>query len=341
MRRDIRCFRPVAWLALATAGLAAPAQAGCSRCRPLGALPFERTASAVYSEGTPDAARPLVIIGDTQRTSWLECWLGREVNDVPQRRLLAAIAEERPSGVVIVGDLVFQGDSETDWQYFDDLMAPVRRLAVPVLPLMGNHDYQGDNAEAIRNVAKRFPRLRPHRWYSMVVGHLALLWLDSNRDDLSGRWHEQAKWYAETVRAFEEDPSVRGIVVFTHHAPYTRRPDIDGNTDVQSAFVPAYRNSRKGIAFVSGHTHTYEHYVISGKHFLVSSGGGGPRPDHLLPRGARDLEDTCDLPPPRPLHYFLLAQDYDGVSICVRGLRAGSLEIEDLDFVRLPFTGRL
>src|SRR5438132_4853891 len=62
-----------------------------------------------------------ILVGDTQRTSLLEFW--REQNEAARRAVLNKIAEEEPAFLVILGDLVFQGDDERHWGWFDDYTA--------------------------------------------------------------------------------------------------------------------------------------------------------------------------------------------------------------------------
>src|SRR5262249_50640384 len=98
----------------------------------------EREAAAFVGEVGKRSGR-FAVVGDLQRTSGVELW--RESN-APERRLVVSrLAEERPDFVAVLGDLVFHGSSPIDWAEFDDLTEPLRSAAVPVLPVLGNHDY--------------------------------------------------------------------------------------------------------------------------------------------------------------------------------------------------------
>jgi hypothetical protein len=284
-----------------------------------------------YADGLGDASRPLAVLGDTQRTSMLERLIGREVNVRESRLIVEGLVRDAPSALVHVGDMVVEGASSAEWSYFDDLMQPIRASGLPILPLMGNHDYGGRAELARRNIVARFPRLRDTTWYSERWARLGLVWLDSNRDDVGRAWEDQAQWYRATLDAFDADNAIRGVLVFAHEAPYSRVPGSAHEAPVRTSFVPPFLASTKTLAFIAGHTHSYEHYVKGTKHFIVSSGGGGPRPGSLVPAEGRGLDDLCALPAPRPFHYILIDQSDAGVKVRVRGLAKGESEIRDLE----------
>jgi hypothetical protein len=311
-----------AWVAAALAAIFVAVLVSWPRAGP---------AAPPYADRIHDASRPLAVLGDTQRTSFLERLIGREVNLRESTRIVEGIVREAPSALVLVGDMVLEGGSFDDWRHFDDLMRPVRAGGLPLLALMGNHDYMGSTDLARSNAAARFPGLRETTWYSRRQARLGLLLIDSNRGDLGRAWEDQLPWYRATLDAFDADAAIRGVFVFAHHAPYTRVPGDGGSADARTAFVPGFLASAKTLAFITGHTHSYEHYVKGAKHFIVSSGGGGPRPTSLVPPEERGLDERCALPAPRPFHYLLIDQNDSGVTIRVRGLGKGESEIRDVE----------
>ena len=74
----------------------------------------------------------------------------------------------------------------------------------------------------------------------------------------------------------DADPKVRGVLVFTHHPPYTNSTVTKDESHVQQAFVGPFVAAKKTLALLSGHAHGYEHFIEQRKHFVVSGGGGGP-----------------------------------------------------------------
>jgi Icc-related predicted phosphoesterase len=216
------------------------------------------------------------VVGDLQRTSRAERW--RESNVGERERIVRQVASERPDFLVLLGDLVFRGSSRRDWREFESLMAPIREAGIPVLPILGNHDYWISRRAALANYFGCFPHLTGRRWYSAAYGPLGLVFLDSNRRFLSAlRWREQVAWYECELERFENDRAVRGVLVFVHHPPYTNSTITSDEAHVQSFFVPAFQRASKTLAMLSGHVHSYERFARGGKTFLVAGGGGGPR----------------------------------------------------------------
>ena len=262
------------------------------------------------------------IVGDLQRTSRAEFW--RESNDEESRRLLAEIAARRPDFAVGLGDLVFRGSSRRDWARFDALTAPLREADIPVFPILGNHEYWMRAAPALRNYFGRFPRLAGRRWYTETYGRLGLVFLDSNEDDLGAvSWAAQSAWFGETLARLDAEPAVEGVLVFSHHPPYTNSTLTGDELHVQRAFVPRFAAARKTLAMISGHVHSYEQFVRGGKTFLVAGGGGGPRV--RLARGAarRHAEDAFDGPAMRHFHFLMCTPGTTGFEVEVVGLEKG------------------
>ncbi|HEX8914606.1 MAG TPA: metallophosphoesterase [Humisphaera sp.] len=278
----------------------------------------------------------IAVVGDTQRTTRPERWLlRREQNDGDRPRVVAEIAASRPDVVVHLGDLVAHGSRRADWAWFDDLFAPITGASVPVLPAMGNHDWSGGRPGP--HLARRFPWMVGQTWYARSIGPLRFVWVDSNRGRLRlAAWREQAAWIAGELAAADADPAVRGVLVVCHHPPITNST-VEGDAGhVVSPFVEPFERCRKGLAFLSGHTHAYERFERAGRPFVVAGGGGGPR---VRLRAGRDEahQDRVTLPSPRPFHFLLIEPGSAGVDFTVRGSDKGAAGWRTIDTFRLPF----
>jgi Icc-related predicted phosphoesterase len=327
---------PSSWTALTV--LLVAVSCGCG--------PGSRGLSPYPEQFDPGATAPLAIAGDLQRTSKPErLFLGREQNDTERARLVRAIAGERPALVALLGDLVFGASSAKAWQEFDALCQPLREARIPVLVALGNHDYAGgeenDGGDAPRtHLERRFPQLGRSHWYARRLGQLGLIWLDSNRGELgASRWGEQVEWYAQELGEMEGDARCRGILVLVHHPPFTNSTVTGDEEHVQEAFLKKFFASPKALAMVSGHAHTYEHFLKRGKHFIVSGGGGGPRVK-LLEGSNRRHRDLFAGPSPRPFHYLLLRPEAAGVRVEVKGFAKGATAVERIDAFVMVFPGR-
>lgn len=278
------------------------------------------------ADSTVEPGGPLIVLGDTQRTSWAEEALcGREQNEQPRRDLIAAIAErERPAFVVHLGDMVVDGASAAEWRYFDHLVSPLRARHVPIRPLLGNHDYWGDDRAALGAATERFPELAT-RFYADRHRSLGLVWLDSNLRGRRARGQE--RWLADTLAAFDCDPRIRGVLVFTHHPPFTNGVGRDPDDYVVQHILPAFQTSHKTLVLFSGHVHGYEHFEHRGKAFIVTGGGGGPRVQYRT--GVRD---------PRAFNYVSIRLEPERLELVAKCLYdTGGCKNGELDRFSLPF----
>lgn len=269
-------------------------------------------------------AGDLLAVGDFQRTSLIEQWvMRREQNDSARARVIAEMRdEENVGGLLLLGDLVFDGSSCSDWEAFDELFAPL--AARGVVLALGNHDYWGPDVLACANLEPRFPWIREQTWGVSRWGDVAVVWLDSN-----AYIDEQAEWLESTLGQLD----ARAVIVTTHHPPYTNSTVTGDEPHVQEAFVSLLTPNVR--LFLSGHAHAYEHFDKEGVHYVVSGGGGGPRVKLLRGDEARH-DDVFDSPSPRPFHWLRIRQDSSGLEVIVRGFQKDRPTYE-LDRFRIAF----
>jgi 3',5'-cyclic AMP phosphodiesterase CpdA len=278
----------------------------CAPAR-LGLLGGLLVAALMLAPGTAHSSEPssLIFVGDLQRTSLFERLVFlREQNDEAREAVVRRIAEERPARLVLLGDLVFDGADEGDWQRFDRLLLPVRRRGIETLALLGNHEYFGDTERGLRAFFSRFPRPEDRRWQLIRFRQAAVILLDSNFDQLSERERdEQDSWYRAQLAALDADAGIQLVIVACHHPPYTNSTVVRADEEVRQRFVKPFMSSRKAALFVSGHCHSYEHFVRDGRHFVVTGGGGGPRQRLKQNPAAREIEDHYRGPSIREFHF--------------------------------------
>ncbi len=328
-----------AWFAVALS--IAVVLAGCGRrCATVDSLDLPKRRPVRYVDRIVFDGRPLAIIGDTQRTSWPECvFAGRRVEDRKQQVLIRSLAAAQPGALVIVGDMVFRASDPEHWSYFDELMAPIRQANTPVLALMGNHEYSGDDEDARSLVNQRFLRLRAAEYYVEQYGRLGLIFLNSNKDKLDADvWDGQLDWFRDRLQSFDRDDNVDGILVFLHHPPFTKSRVVDDDREMAMDFVDGFSRARKSLAMISGHAHGYECTRTSGKYYIVTAGGGGP----LQPRDGFAVCPDHKSGTRRPnssafFNYLLVHQSDKGIRIDVRGLAEGESSVKRLATLEIPF----
>jgi Calcineurin-like phosphoesterase len=216
--------------------------------------------------------------------------------------------------------MVFDGTSAREWKAFDHLFAPVLAKGIPVIPAVGNHEYWGNNQQALANLTARFPWLASSRWHAHLHDSLGLILIDSNISEYAeAEWARQVAWFDSTLQEMDANPSVRAVLVFSHHPPFTNSTIIDDASYLATSFLPAFFAAKKTIAFISGHVHGYERFAANGRMFIVSGGGGGPRLRLYEGKKARH-QDLFAGPAIRPFNYLLLYPESGRLRIEVMGL---------------------
>ncbi|HEY3139171.1 MAG TPA: metallophosphoesterase [Blastocatellia bacterium] len=258
-----------------------------------------------------------ILVGDTQRTSLLEFW--REQNDEARRAVLNKIAQEDPAFLVILGDLVFQGDDERHWRWFDGYTYAMREKQIPVFPLPGNHEYFGNHSKAFKSYFERFPHLTERLWNTFRFRTAAVILLNSNIGKLNEQeLQEQDEWYQSKLKEYQGDQSIKTVIVCCHHPPFTNSTVVKDDKDVAQVrehFLEPFRNTPKAKLFFTGHCHCYEHFIEGGKHFIVSGGGGGPRQKLIVDPEKRSYEDTYKGGEYREFHFCKVVFQEDNLLV--------------------------
>jgi hypothetical protein len=114
---------------------------------------------------------------------------------------------------------------------------------------------------------------------------------------------------------------------------------------MQRDVVPILCSDERVLALFSGHAHGYERFVRDeedgcgrrDRHFIVTAGGGGPRPPDLRSAAESGFRDVFSGVAPRPFNFATVSQDDRGVSVTVRGLDRGDSRTRDIDAFRIPW----
>ena len=258
-----------------------------------------------YSDEVTEADNDstIIIIGDTQQTSFWEFW--RESNSEFIPIILQEISNENPAMIIHLGDVVFNGASINHWNEFDEFAAPIYKKQIPIFPVLGNHEYFGNNEEAFQNYFFHFPAAKQKKWYKKNYKSVSFIFLNSNFSEMTREEiYNQNDWLDLIVAELENNDLIKHIVFISHAPPYTNSKVVDDNIFVQNYFVSIFEESKKAALFLSGHSHSYEHFIKEEKHFLVSGGGGGPR--HELETNSKNKDYHFDYYPGkeiRDLHY--------------------------------------
>jgi hypothetical protein len=218
----------------------------------------------------------IAFASDTQAPMWVEkLWLKANNNRTATKMLFSDLARRRPGALFLLGDVVNLGYSNAQWRPMDRYLNNLREKGVAVHAILGNHEVMGRAVAGERKFQERFPD-HVRTGYVQVVDSVAVVLLNSNFKSLTEEEDKtQLEWYTNTLKSLDEDPAVQYIVVGCHHSPYTNSKIVGVSHPVQQRFVPAFLQTAKCRLFLSGHSHNYEHFHISGKDFMVIGGGGG------------------------------------------------------------------
>lgn len=290
---------------------------------------------------TAATAQPstLIVISDTQQPIWIETLrLKEDDNENAARAMYGEILRDSAAAAVLhLGDITSAGMFSSLWGPFDEFH---RALRVPLYPALGNHDYFFLHDAAMNEFRHRFPE-RVHSWYSFTIGRVGIVVLNSNFSRLSDDEREQQqRWYHGRMTSFDEDTTIAAVVVACHHSPYTNSSIVEPSRGVQNRFASLFSMFPKSLLFLSGHAHTYEHFRVRGKDFVVTGGGGGLL-QPLLPRNERRFTDLYDAPGDRRFfHYAACVIGDSSMQVQVMRLRPDHSGMEKADSLFLPYPRR-
>ena len=211
--------------------------------------------------------------------------------------LVQQIALEKPSAIVLNGDVPNAGITKEDYAVYKSETKIWRDENLLVIPALGNHEINGDEKECLENWWNAFPQLRNRRWYSTQLGsRVYIVALDSMSSLLPGS--EQAKWLTQQIDGMGS--SIDFLIITMHHPPvadvqthilvnHNPRPNEMALRDYLAVKA---KTIHARILVSAGHIHNYERNEHAGITYLVS-GGGGAFP-YIVERTPADLyQDTA------------------------------------------------
>ena len=203
----------------------------------------------------------------------------KATNPKVRRWLVDKVALEKPTAIVISGDVPYVGERAEDYAQFHAETAAWRMANIPVFPALGNHELRGDVMKCLENWWTEFPQLRDKRWYMSEIGaKVVVLSLDSESPLTLGS--EQIKWVEQQLVNLKKP--VRFVIFNLHHPPVADIETGDGvshnprpNEIALADYLKTAPQSKR-VRFIvnAGHIHNYERFFRDGTVYLVSGGGG-------------------------------------------------------------------
>ena len=277
--------------------------------------PKSRLSRPAFTVKPPDGPWTLIAYGDTRFTDPAN---QTDSNPAARQALVHKIAEEKPSVLLLSGDLPFQGGVANDYAVYRAETEPWRQAGIKVFPALGNHELYSPAwgmqcKTCLQNWWTAFPELRGRRWYSVRFGETYIVTLDSNLSLAAGS--TQGQWLARQLKHLPAD--VRYLFVSLHHPPVADpvRGDTSHNVRPNEAALAQQLEAAAGrmsarIIVIAGHIHNYERFERGGVEYLVS-GGGGARP-YEVDRTPADLYQDNVFP---NFHYVKFESDGDKLRV--------------------------
>jgi hypothetical protein len=197
-------------------------------------------------------------------------------NAIAAQMMNAVTADSsRQTLILSVGDIVNNGDSESDWdsQFFSGSYPALRKMTgnFPYQACMGNHEGTGVLFQ------KYFPYpFVGHRYWSFDYGPAHIVVVDQYADYTPGS--DQLTWIANDLAATTQP----WRFLLLHEPGWTAGGDHPNNTSVQQYLQPLCVQYGVAIVF-GGHNHYYARAVVDGVTHLTIGGGGAPLYAPVLP----------------------------------------------------------
>ena len=272
------------------------------------------------TESTPvartDDSFTFAVVGDSRKANPFEGLRDTIVNKT-RRLIIDKIVESNPAFLVNTGDLILKSAEKEDWQEFKKLNQVFKDRKIPYYPVLGNHDYRGNQAAAMADYFDYFPVLNEQLWYTLTYTNCGLIMLDSNFTKLSKEdIARQNKWLEYTLSKYRDDSNISFVLVFFHHPPFTNSRYNQPDKQAQANFVPLLNKFSKVKFVFNGHTHSYERFRIKAINYVVTGGGGAPLVA-LLPAGKSRYKDEYDTTgkKPRGTHFCLVTVGLDYIEL--------------------------
>ncbi len=219
-----------------------------------------------------------------------------DTNPKVRKWLAERIGAEKPDALLVSGDLPFRGGKQEDWGVYRSETASWTAAKLRVYPTLGNHELVPDQQSGLPNYFAQFPWLGQRRWYSVLLGGVEVIALDSNGGHSEHNFDADSPQQLWLQSQLEHLPPQVNFVFFLTHMPLLNDIQSEVIADLPGAAEMRLRDYleaespklRAKFVVVSGHVHNYERFEHAGVSYIVS-GGGGAKPYPVYARNPEDL----------------------------------------------------
>ncbi len=181
-----------------------------------------------------------------------------------------------PDLLINTGDMVENGREQWLWQTFFSIEEDLLRHTVFV-PAFGNHE--GGDVFNPSLFGKYFDSGENNKfWHAFAYGNAYFIIINTEMY-LTG---EQGVFVTDQLIAARANPDIDFIFAVFHKPGVTTSMGHHPDTDVLLYLLDKFEEYNVDAVF-TGHTHSYEHGIVNGVHYIGSGGGGAPLADLISP----------------------------------------------------------
>ncbi|TET33157.1 MAG: metallophosphoesterase family protein [Planctomycetota bacterium] len=257
----------------------------------------------------PGSAQEFVVYGDSR------------YQPKEHAKVSKAILKEKPAFIIHTGDFVSDGRISSQWD--TEWFRPAKEMlkSIPVLPVLGNHEYNAaeyyrifDYATMKSGITSVSELLKPKGSpdYTRIIGDVEIIVIDTNRNFISGDRSRNipiSANYAWLKEKLEAPRKAKWRIVCMHNPAFSS--GMHGSSDnVFYVLVPLFNKYKPDIVFC-GHDHCYERSEYKGITYITTAGGGAP----LYKKTKKNPFSKCFK---AAYHYTLVETDGDKMTITAK-----------------------
>lgn len=190
-------------------------------------------------------------------------------DDAARARVRAAIQARQPAFSVDSGDLVADGNIQSQWDEWFATMEPLIATS-PFVPVVGNHEVNSPRFYQQFALPRRGASADGETYASWRYGNVHFLSL--NTEIPYGPGSAQYAWLEADLAQAAADPHVRWIVATFHRPPYSSGSH-GSDHGVREAWSPLFERYGVDLVF-NGHDHHYERSLAFANGVPQGDGGG-------------------------------------------------------------------
>lgn len=206
-----------------------------------------------------------IVLSDTQG-DWPE-----RFQDIVQNGLIGkecrgdvTSCPEDIAAIVIPGDLVTSGGNIDQWRNEFFAMAKSISPYVPLIPSIGNHDYDISHYLKYFKLPQNGSAGYPEQWYYLDYANLRLIGLNSNTSLGAAMHGAQAGWLDSLLADTAQDSAI-DYVFFQLHHPCKSELWLPGENPVTCDFVQRVEDFSAQTGTITGHLFGHTHAYSRGQ----------------------------------------------------------------------------